>query len=283
MEKRVKICPNCGAANEAKDRFCANCGAPLASVPVTTAPSTVPASESPTPRPASTDATAPPQPPASIEHPVDSAAQPVLPGGGKPDAPASEPSAADDSSGPRDTDVADHQQPGQQYGQPQWGPGAYGEGQQPYGQYDQSGQYQGQQQAGQYGQPSGEYGQQDQSAQQGYDWQQQYPQGGEYGQPVQYGSQSPYGHDPNGPWAQPQPSNQPWYESGQPAQPGYQTAPPPTRGRSTLRTVTLLVIGVLLLLCIGTFVFAATPYGSQRIERLGTWAANEQTQQANGN
>ena len=83
---------------------------------------------------------------------------------------------------------------------------------------------------------------------------------------------SPYGDQP-----------QPWYATGTTAAP--QPPPPPTgrRRRSGLRTALLIIVAVILLVCIGTVVFAATPYGSDRIERLGTWAADESTRQAVGN
>ena len=151
---------------------------------------------------------------------------------------------------------------GQQSGQPAWGappsgnPG--GQSQPPYGQPGE----------GQYGQYSG-YGQQHPYGQQQYDQQgQPYgQQSGGYGQP--YGQQpqgSPYGDQ----------TPQPWYATG-----SGDMAPPVRRsGRSGLRTALLVIVTVFLLVCIGSIVFAVTPYGSNQVERLGTWAAEEQTRQA---
>ena len=65
---------------------------------------------------------------------------------------------------------------------------------------------------------------------------------------------------------------------GMPASPG--TPPVKRSGRSGLRTALLVIVAVFLLVCIGSIVFAVTPYGSDQVERLGTWAAEEQTRQA---
>lgn len=280
MEERVKICPNCGTANDAKDRFCANCGAPLTSVPVSTRPPSGPPDDSPT------------REPGDEQLPAHAGAPPS----GQPDEAPAPPSSRDTGTG---ASVATHPpfdkigggqgnagEAGNQPSSPlsEQHPGAqggYGNSQQAAGPYDQ---HAGHQPYGQYGQPGENPDHSGQAAQQPYDWQQQYSPVGGYGQQSPYGQQPPYGqHDPNAQWNQAQPTSQPWYESGQQSQPGQMMVAPPRSGRSTLKTVTLVALGVLLLLCVGTFVFAVTPYGSDRIERLGTWAANEQTQQANGN
>lgn len=121
-----------------------------------------------------------------------------------------------------------------------------------------------------YGQPGqGPYGQYPGYGQQPYD-----PQGQPYGQqPSGYGQ--PYGQQSQGnPYVDQTP--QPWYATGS----GDTPAPVKRSGRSPLRTVLLVIVAVFLLVCIGSIVFAVTPYGSDQVERLGTWAAEEQTRQA---
>jgi hypothetical protein len=157
-------------------------------------------------------------------------------------------------------------QPGQQGGwsQPSYGqPGQYGQSQDPYGQsggYAQQGQYGGQS-SDQYGQQQNPYGQQ-----------------GGYGQQPPYGQQSPYGQQQSTYGQQPG-GDQPWYATGTDGS----TPPAPKRGRSGWKTALLVIIGLILLFCVGTIIFAITPYGSDQIERLGTWAAEESTRQAGGN
>ena len=291
MEARVKICPNCGAANEAEDRFCANCGAPLTSVPVSTRPPSGSPNDSPTTSTAGRGqgvqspgaSTRPTGEPGDGQPPTQADSLPSSQDAGNDAFGAAHPPSDEIGAGQRNADETGTQSsPPEQHPSAQGGSGT---GQQAAGPYDQYGQYAGQQSYGQHGQlgespdPSG------QATQQPYDWQQQYSPTSGYGQQSPYGQQPPYGqHDPNAQWNQVPPVDQPWYQSGQPAaQPGQLIVAPPRSGRSTLRTVTLVALGVLLLLCVGTFIFAVTPYGSDRIERLGTWAANEQTQQANRN
>lgn len=155
--------------------------------------------------------------------------------------------------------------------QPVWGGPASGQPQQDrYGQ-GQPGGY-GQPPQDPYGQQAGQYGQ----PPRGQDDQHQ----GQYGQQRdQYGpQQGAYGQQPTGnPYGDAQ---QPWYSTG-PAGPG---APPPPvrRGRAGWKTALLIIVGLILLICVGSIIFAVTPYGSDQIERLGTWAAEESTQQAGG-
>ncbi|HEV2527852.1 MAG TPA: zinc ribbon domain-containing protein [Thermomicrobiales bacterium] len=128
--------------------------------------------------------------------------------------------------------------------QPQWGQGQQqGYGQNPYGQQDPYGQQQNA-----YGQPP--YGQQG------------------YGQPP-YGQG---GQDQGG-----QGGDQPWYANSSSPAPSQ-----PKRTRSGWKTALLIIVGLILLICIGSIVFAITPYGSEQLERLGTWAAEESTRQAGG-
>ncbi len=248
----MKTCRNCGAANAAEDRFCAKCGAVLPQDEDQPSRGTMSGSSASQPEPIA------PQAPGQ---PSSGAPQPVF---GKSDPPSS----GDDP----------YLEPGgEYYAQP------------PTGHYGrQPGAGPDQDQVGSYGQPPGPYGQQPP---------------GPYGQPNEpYGQQQPYGQpsygqpgqqygQPGGPYAQQQPaaenpygdSSPPWYATGSAT--GSPSFPPPTsrRGRSAWKTALLIIVGLILLACIGTVIFAATPYGGGQLERLGTWAAEESTKQAGGN
>ncbi len=241
----MKTCRNCGASNSADDRFCGNCGAAL------------PEADDQQPR-AQGDQTFPAQPEAKSDQP---------PPYGQPGYGSPQPPYGSYGQQPSGTDQYGNPTSGQQSGQAPWGSPPFREPgnqpQAPYGQpgQDQYGQYPG------YGQSAeGQYGQQ-----QAYGQQQVGPQGqpyGAYGQ--QYGQQpqaNPYGDQ----------TPQPWYATGSA---GDALPPVKRRGRSGLRTALLVIVAVFLLVCIGSIVFAVTPYGSNQVERLGTWAAEEQTQQA---
>ncbi|HEV2109412.1 MAG TPA: hypothetical protein VGR16_14220, partial [Thermomicrobiales bacterium] len=55
---------------------------------------------------------------------------------------------------------------------------------------------------------------------------------------------------------------------------------PARRKRSPWLTGCLAVIALLLLLCVGFFVWGLTPTGQEQLSELGTWAAREATEQA---
>ncbi len=156
--------------------------------------------------------------------------------------------------------------------QPVWGNPTYGQQPDPYAQ-GQPGGY-GQSPQDPYGQQAGQFGQSSQ---------------GQYGQqPDQYGQQqSPYGQPSPG-YGQPAgnpygDTQQPWYATGGTGATGAGSPPPPARRRRAgWKTALLIIVGLILLLCVGSIIFAVTPYGSDQIERLGTWAAEESTQQAGG-
>lgn len=171
--------------------------------------------------------------------------------------------------------------PTDQYGQapgavepqrPVWGGPAYGQQQEPYGQGQPAGYGQsqrdpyGQPQQDPYGQQPGQYGQ---------------PPQDQYGQPQNpYGQPPPYGQPAGNPYGDAQ---QPWYATGVTGPIGAGAPQPPVkRRRAGWKTALLIIVGLILLLCVGSIIFAITPYGSDQIERLGTWAAEESTQQAGG-
>jgi uncharacterized membrane protein YvbJ len=54
----------------------------------------------------------------------------------------------------------------------------------------------------------------------------------------------------------------------------------PRRKRSPWITGCLAAIAVMLLLCVGFFVWGLTPTGEQQLSELGTWAARQATEQA---
>ena len=76
-------------------------------------------------------------------------------------------------------------------------------------------------------------------------------------------------------WGSPPPDSSPVFGS----------LPPddePKRRRSRWVTVPLVLIGILLLLCVGLFAFSLTPPGAEFVENAGTWAAEQATEQAIG-
>ncbi len=239
----MKTCRNCGATNSADDRFCGNCGAAL------------PEQEDQQPR-AQGEQTSPAQSEVKGNEPL---SQPAV-GASQPPygAPGQQPSANDPYGS--QTGGSYGQPPEGQYGQPAGNP---------YGQPPQDQSY-GQPGGNPYGQHPG-YGQQPQ-----YDQQLQYDQ---QGQPYGSQPQGPYGPPSGDPYGDQTP--QPWYATGSGSA---TTTPPPVRGRgrSTWKTAILIIVGLILLVCIGSIIFAVTPYGSHQVERLGTWAAEESTRQAGG-
>lgn len=74
----------------------------------------------------------------------------------------------------------------------------------------------------------------------------------------------------------------------QPTQSGYwdssateaQAVEAPRRKRSPWLTGCLAAIAVMLLLCVGFFVWGLTPTGERQLSEFGTWAAREVTEQA---
>lgn len=242
-EACVKTCRNCGATNSADDRFCANCGAAL------------PEQEDQQPRPQG-EQTSPAQSDVKGTDPYGQ------PGYGTPQPPIGAYGQQPPANDPHDS------QTGGQYAQPPQGqygqPGGNPHGQPPQDQY------------GQYGQPGGNpYGQQPNYGQPPGYGQPQYDQ---QGQPYGSQPQGQYGQPPGDPYADQTP--QPWYATGS----GSGASPPPVRrrGRSRWKTAILIIVGLILLVCIGSIIFAVTPYGSDQVERLGTWAAEESTRQAGG-
>ena len=247
----MKTCRNCGASNSADDRFCGNCGAALPEA----------ADQQP---PAQTAQTFQAQPEAKGDQPppygqsgYDSQRPPYGGYGQK-------------SSG---TDQYGNPIGGQQAAQTPWGAPPSGKpGEQPEAPYGQQGHAQYGQYPG-YGQPSeGQYGQQQPYGQQQYD-----PQGQPYGQqPGGYGQ--PYGQQPQGdPYGNQAP--QPWYATGST---GSGDTPPPVkrRGQNRWKTALLVTVAVFLIVCIGLIAFSQTDYGKERVDRLSTWAVEEQTQAA---
>lgn len=249
----MKTCRNCGTANAADDRFCANCGAVLPRDEDQPSPGTVERSSAS--QPETIAAQAPGQPSSDAPEPAFGKAETSSPG--------HEPYAERGGG-------YDGQPPMGQYGRPPGAPpdpgqvGSYG--QPPASAY-------GQPPPNPYGQPNDPYGQQQPSGQRSYD-----QSGQQYGQPGgPYAQQQPPVGDPYGD------SAPPWYATGSTT--GSPSFPPPTsrRRRSGWKTALLIIVGLILLVCIGTVIFAATPYGGDQLERLGTWAAEESTKQAGGN
>lgn len=245
----MKTCRNCGASNSADDRFCGNCGAVL------------PETDDQQPG-AQGDQRVPAQSESKGNDPS-----------GQPGFASIQSSSGAHGQQPPTTDQYGNPVTGQS-GQPMWGmPPSDNPGGQPQSQYGQptGGQY-GQQPYGQP--PEGQYGQQSYGQQQ-YD-----PQGQPYGQPG-YGQRQGEGQQPYSQQTQGNPygdqTPQPWYATG-----SSDTPPPPVkpRGRSRWKTALLAIVAVFLVICIGSIVFAFTPYGMDQIERAGTWAAEEQTRQA---
>lgn len=244
----MKTCRNCGALNSADDRFCGNCGAVL------------PETNDQRPR-AEGDQSVPTQ---SESRSNDPQGHPVY--GSTASAPSSSGAYGQE---PPPTDPQGSQT-NSQSGQPAWGMppsgNPSGQPQVTYGQQPTEGQNGPQSGYGQT--PGGQYGQPPQGQQQ-VD-----PQGQPYGQQSGYGQ--PYGQPSQGnPYGDQTP--QPWYATG-----SAETQPPPVkrRGRSGWKTALLVIVAMFLVVCIGSVVFAFTPYGMDQIERAGTWAAEEQTRQA---
>ncbi len=78
------------------------------------------------------------------------------------------------------------------------------------------------------------------------------------------------------------PSIEPWGTSSSEVTPVEQRSveEPVRRKRSRWLTGCLAIIALLLLLCVGFFVWSLTPTGQEQLSEFATWAAREATEQA---